>query len=91
MKILLSPLYLLSIPYGCAVRLRSALILRPSVQDKPLPCPVISVGNITVGGTGKTPLVIALATGLKERGIPVAILEQRIQGREDLRTGRERW
>ncbi len=45
-----------------------------------LPCPVISVGNITVGGTGKTPLVIALAEGLRERGIPVAILSRGYKG-----------
>jgi tetraacyldisaccharide 4'-kinase len=80
MKILLSPLYLLSIPYGCAVRLRSALYSNHLFKTNRLPCPVVSVGNITVGGTGKTPLVIALATGLKERGIPVAILSRGYKG-----------
>jgi tetraacyldisaccharide 4'-kinase len=45
-------------------------------KPKRLPCPVISVGNITVGGTGKTPLVMLLARGLRERGIKIAILSR---------------
>jgi tetraacyldisaccharide 4'-kinase len=39
------------------------------------------VGNITAGGTGKTPLVMALAKGLMERGIPVAILSRGYKGK----------
>jgi tetraacyldisaccharide 4'-kinase len=38
--------------------------------------PVISVGNLTVGGTGKTPLVIALAEGLRDRGFQPVILSR---------------
>jgi len=38
--------------------------------------PVISVGNLTMGGTGKTPLVIALAEGLRERGFHPVILSR---------------
>jgi tetraacyldisaccharide 4'-kinase len=62
-KILLSPLYLLSLPYGGAVRGRALFYTFGLKKPKRLPCPVISVGNITVGGTGKTPLVMALARG----------------------------
>ncbi len=39
-----------------------------------LPVAVVSVGNITLGGTGKTPLVIALARQLQRRGFCVAVL-----------------
>ena len=41
-----------------------------------LPCKVISVGNITVGGTGKTPAVIYLAKLLKNNGCRVGVLSR---------------
>lgn len=46
--------------------------------------PVVSVGNLTLGGTGKTPLVIALAEGMKSRGLRPVILSRgyRRQSRE---------
>jgi len=75
-RALLFPLYLLSLPYGGAVRTRSFLYSLQLLKTRTLPCPVISVGNITVGGTGKTPLVMALAKGLMAKGIPVAILSR---------------
>lgn len=40
------------------------------------PCPVVVVGNINVGGTGKTPVVIALAKGLRERGVAVGVVSR---------------
>jgi len=81
-RILLFPLYLLSLPYGGAVRARSLLYSLELLRTKTLPCPVISVGNITVGGTGKTPLVMALAKGLMDRGIPMAILSRGYKGKK---------
>ncbi len=75
-RVLLFPLYLLSLPYGGAVRARFLLYSLGVLKTKTVPCPVISVGNITVGGTGKTPLVMALAKALMDRGIPVAILSR---------------
>ncbi len=75
-RMALFPLYLLSLPYGGAVRARALFYSLNLLIPKRLPCPVISVGNITVGGTGKTPLVMALARGLMDRGIPVAILSR---------------
>ena len=80
-RMLLFPLYLLSLPYGGAVRARSLFYSLGLLKTRTLPCPVISIGNITVGGTGKTPLVMALAKGLMERGISVAILSRGYRGK----------
>jgi tetraacyldisaccharide 4'-kinase len=82
MKVLLFPLYLLSLLYGVAVRTRVGSYSIRLRRTKRLPCPVISVGNIVAGGTGKTPLVIALARRLKERGISIAILSRGYKGRD---------
>jgi len=46
-----------------------------------LPVPVVVVGNITVGGTGKTPLVIALASALAARGLRPGIVTRGYGGR----------
>ncbi|HWR57777.1 MAG TPA: tetraacyldisaccharide 4'-kinase, partial [Thermodesulfovibrionales bacterium] len=46
------------------------------LKQNKLPCKVISVGNITVGGTGKTPMVIMLAKLLKGIGYRPAILSR---------------
>jgi len=57
-----------------AYYLRVLLYKLKFVKSKKLESKVISVGNITLGGTGKTPLVIYLGEGLKERGEDFAIL-----------------
>lgn len=46
-----------------------------------MPCPVISVGNIMVGGTGKTPMVIMLARMLEEHGWKPAVLSRGYGGK----------
>src|SRR5271157_4150100 len=46
-----------------------------------LPYPVISIGNITVGGTGKTPATIAVAEESKRRGFSPVILTRGYKGR----------
>ncbi len=55
-------------------RVRRALYRREVLQPKRLPVPVISVGGIAAGGSGKTPAVIAIARALLGHGLRVAIL-----------------
>ncbi len=75
-QVLFSPLYLLSLLYGTAVKVRLALYSSGMLKAGRLGCKVISVGNITVGGTGKTPTVEFIARNLQERGFKVAILSR---------------
>ncbi len=44
--------------------------------SRKLPCKVVSIGNLSVGGTGKTPFVLFLANSLKARGLNVAVLSR---------------
>ena len=62
--------------YGLVVRLRTWCYRRGFLRSSRLPCRVISVGNLTVGGTGKTPLVMLLANWLTSEGQRVAILSR---------------
>ena len=64
----------LSFVYGAAVNIRSALYRTGIFKTQTVGAPVISVGNITTGGTGKTPLVEWIAGRLSERGHRVCIL-----------------
>jgi tetraacyldisaccharide 4'-kinase len=48
---------------------------------KNLPCRVVSIGNLTLGGTGKTPAVIALAEEAKKRGFLPCILTRGYKGK----------
>lgn len=61
-------LWPLSLPFGALAALRRALYRRGWQRVERLSVPVIVVGNITVGGAGKTPFVMALAHALAERG-----------------------
>ncbi|MCA9522321.1 MAG: tetraacyldisaccharide 4'-kinase, partial [Myxococcales bacterium] len=55
---------------------RAALVLRRSWPEPAVrvPCRVISVGNLVIGGSGKTPVVGWLARALRERGLTTAVL-----------------
>jgi tetraacyldisaccharide 4'-kinase len=50
-------------------------------HQRRLPCRVISIGNITVGGTGKTPATIAVAEEAQKRGLKPVILTRGYKGR----------
>ncbi len=60
--------------YGAAAALRNKLFDRGVLPSRRLERPVVSVGNLSVGGSGKTPFVIALGELLKERGIRFDVL-----------------
>ncbi|HQL86755.1 MAG: tetraacyldisaccharide 4'-kinase [Lentisphaerae bacterium] len=69
-------LFLLSRAYRNVVQLRLTLYDNFIIRRQALGCFVISVGNLTVGGTGKTPVVELLAKTLAARGRHVAILSR---------------
>ena len=77
-RLLSGPIRLLLIPlswlYGAIVSIRNRLYAIGVFKARKLPCRVISVGNIVVGGTGKTPAVIAIARHLQKKNVHVAIL-----------------
>ncbi len=67
---------LLSATYGSIVRARNALYDRGMFRARHLQGPVISVGNLSVGGSGKTPFVMLLGERLKARGLEFDILSR---------------
>lgn len=62
--------------YGLAIRFRLWCYRKGWLGTTRLPCRVVSVGNLTVGGTGKTPIVIHLTEWLLAKGQRVAILSR---------------
>ncbi len=76
---ILSPLSLL---YGAVTAARRAAYRAGVLSSSSLPVPVIVVGNITVGGTGKTPLVLWLAHYLRGRRRTPGIVSRGYGGKE---------
>ena len=73
-QILFQFLVFLSFFYSLIIRVRALAYAIEIFKRYRLPLPVISVGNITMGGTGKTPTVLFLAKELMARGMRVAVL-----------------
>ena len=67
---------LLSAIYGSAVRTRNEFYDRGIFRARRLQGPVVSVGNLSVGGSGKTPFVILLGELLKSRGVKFDVLSR---------------
>ena len=72
----LFPLFFASLVYGAAMRLRQWCYRVGIFRVKRLDAAVVCVGNITTGGTGKTPAVIHIARRLKEMGITTAVISR---------------
>lgn len=60
--------------YTAINRARRSLYRRGVLRTESLPRTVLSIGNRAIGGSGKTPLTIAIARGLLERGLRVVVL-----------------
>ena len=75
-----SLLWPLSLPYGAAAHLRARAYRKGILKQQHLEGTVISVGNLTTGGTGKTPMVIAIAEHLLAEGKNVGILTRGYRG-----------
>ncbi len=67
---------LLSSLFGLGVRARNALYDRGLARAQRLSGPVVSIGNLSVGGSGKTPFVLLLGELLKARGVKFDILSR---------------
>ncbi len=69
-------LAVLSWPYGLVVRTRNRLYAHGWLRSQRLDVPVVGVGNLTVGGTGKTPCVEYVARWYRQHDVRVAILSR---------------
>jgi tetraacyldisaccharide 4'-kinase len=65
-----------SLLYGAVVRARNALYDRGVLGVKRLQGPVVSIGNLSVGGSGKTPFLILLGELLQQRGVAFDVLSR---------------
>jgi len=82
-EIMASFLYGLSFLFSGIVQCRYYLYEHRILRNKPLGCLVVVVGNLTVGGTGKTPVVEKFARILNERGRKVAILSRGYKSKKE--------
>lgn len=71
-----SLMWVLSLIYERLVQFRLFLYRHRYLRERSLGCLVVSIGNLTVGGTGKTPVVEAFARALQNEGRRVAILSR---------------
>ncbi len=77
-SVILAPL---SIGYGIGIRFRLSAYRYKPQKRKSLPGFVVSIGNLTIGGTGKTPTVIMLAKWASNEGYRVSVLSRGYRGR----------
>jgi tetraacyldisaccharide 4'-kinase len=73
--------------YGGAAKLRRTFYEKSVLKSRKLSCIVISIGNITVGGTGKTPMTIYVANVVRDLGYKVAIVSRGYKGKAEKNGG----
>lgn len=78
LRLLMTPFSLI---YGLITGLRNNLFDLGFFKSVKLPVKVVSIGNLTVGGTGKTPVVIRLARMLRDRGYRPVVLSRGYGGK----------
>jgi len=69
-------LRLVAVFYGLGQRVRAGFYRKNIFKTRRLNCRVISIGNLTLGGTGKTPMVMMVADTLRRQGFKPAILSR---------------
>jgi tetraacyldisaccharide 4'-kinase len=77
---LASILYMISLGYGGIQKLRGMLYGKNILKSRRLPCKVVSIGNIAVGGTGKTPMTIYVAKRIDALGYRVVVISRGYKG-----------
>lgn len=75
-SLMLATLAPLSALYGVVGRVRKFLYDKDKLAKYHAPIPVMIIGNITVGGSGKTPLIIALVKYLQGKGVNVGVISR---------------
>lgn len=81
LTLLTASLLPLSWVFNAVVRVRRFLYLKGFLPSQAFPVPVVVIGNISLGGTGKTPVVIAVASLLQSQGLKVGIVSRGFGGR----------
>lgn len=69
--------------YGLAMNWRAGLYKKGILQKRRLPCKVIAFGNLTLGGTGKTPMTIFAAKLLQQMGLKTAVVSRGYKGKTE--------
>jgi tetraacyldisaccharide 4'-kinase len=80
-------LSLFSWAYEGVAWIRNFLYKNGFFKPRKLPCRVISIGNICVGGTGKTPMTLFTANLLKDMGYKVCVLSRGYKGKSEKKGG----
>ncbi len=86
-RVFLFFLHSISVIYGLVVGLRSFLYDKGVFKARRLPCRVISIGNLTVGGTGKTPMTLYVAQLVKDLGCRPVVISRGYKGLAEKKGG----